>query len=218
MLRLDGFSNDGLCLIESLPEHLMTAPPWDCLPVIMKPSSMVRGKKQKRFYIPIYTKPKNLISADLGQFSAEWKGKRISGRLRNNRLVPYHSRREIDNGVLRGKGLELLWVDSAADAFFLHVQGSGRIKMTNGQTVRVGFAAKNGRPYVAIGRVLIKRGAIAKENVSMQSHSCLACCPFSRSRFAFCGEPVLYFFPPPEGNRYGWRDGCRLNAGTQPRR
>jgi len=72
-------------------------------------------------------------------------------------------------GFADDKGLELLWVDSAIDAFFLHVQGSGRVEMTDGQIVRIGFAARNGRPYTAIGRVLIKRGAIAKEKVSMQT-------------------------------------------------
>jgi membrane-bound lytic murein transglycosylase A len=151
-------------------------------------------QKTKRFNVPIYAKPKNLISADLGQFSAEWKGKRISGRLRNNKLVPYHARREIDRGILRGQGLELLWVDSAADAFFLHVQGSGRIRMTDGRTVRVGFAAKNGRPYVAIGRVLIKRGAISKENVSMQSiRAWIAAYPHKASEL-FAANPSYIFF------------------------
>jgi membrane-bound lytic murein transglycosylase A len=126
-------------------------------------------RRTNRFNVPLYAKPTDLIAADLGQFSSALKGKHIAGRLRGNRLIPYHSRREIENGVLRGKGLELLWVDSVADAFFLHVQGSGRVKMTDGSIVRVGYAAKNGRPYVSIGRELIRRGAMAKENVSMQS-------------------------------------------------
>jgi len=126
-------------------------------------------RKTKKFNVPIYARPKDLITTDLGQFLPALKGKHISGRVRGNRLVPYHARKEIDKGALRGKGLELLWVDSAVDAFFLHVQGSGRVKMADGKILRVGFAARNGRPYVAIGRVLIKRGAIAKENVSMQT-------------------------------------------------
>lgn len=151
-------------------------------------------RKTKRFNVPIYIKPKNLISADLGQFSPELKGKRISGRLQKNKLVPYHSRREIDRGILRGQGLELLWVDSATDAFFLHVQGSGRIKMSDGRTIRVGFAAKNGRPYVAIGRVLIQRGAIPKEKVSMQSiRAWIAVHPHEASTL-FAVNPSYIFF------------------------
>ncbi len=126
-------------------------------------------RKTKKFNVPIYARPKNLIAVDLGQFSPELKGKRIAGQIRGNRLIPYHTRKKIDGGVLQGKGLELLWVDSAIDAFFLHVQGSGRVRMRDGTIVRVGFAAKNGRPYVAIGRVLIKRGDIPKEKMSMQS-------------------------------------------------
>lgn len=151
-------------------------------------------RKTSRFTVPLYAKPKDLISADLGQFSPKLKGKRIAGRLSGNRLVPYHARREIDNGILRGKGLELLWVDSATDAFFLHVQGSGRVKMTNGEVVRVGYAAKNGRPYVAIGRVLIKRGAISKDHMSMQAiRAWLAANP-AEARSLFATNPSYIFF------------------------
>jgi membrane-bound lytic murein transglycosylase A len=65
-------------------------------------------------------------------------------------------------------GLELLWVDSAIDAFFLHIQGSGRVILDTGELVRVGFAGRNGQPYFAIGRDLVKRGIVSKENISLQ--------------------------------------------------
>jgi membrane-bound lytic murein transglycosylase A len=126
-------------------------------------------RKTARFTVPIYTRPNDLVSADLGEFSPHRRGEKISGRVRGDRLVPYHDRDEIDRGALSGKNLELLWVDSAIDAFFLHVQGSGRIMMEDGSVVRVGFAARNGRPYVAIGRVLIESGALDRDKVSMQS-------------------------------------------------
>jgi len=72
-------------------------------------------------------------------------------------------------GALAHRGLELLWVDSAVDAFFLHIQGSGRVAMADGGMVRVGYAAGNGRPYRAIGRDLVENGAIAADRVSMQT-------------------------------------------------
>jgi membrane-bound lytic murein transglycosylase A len=65
--------------------------------------------------------------------------------------------------------LELLWVDNAIDAFFLHIQGSGRVVLDTGEMVRVGFAGRNGQPYFAIGRDLVKRGIISKDKISLQT-------------------------------------------------
>jgi membrane-bound lytic murein transglycosylase A len=79
------------------------------------------------------------------------------------------SRAEIEDGALTGKGLELLWVDDPIDAFFLEIQGSGRVRMPDGQVVRVGYDGKNGKPYVAVGRLLIERGIIPREKVTMAS-------------------------------------------------
>lgn len=79
------------------------------------------------------------------------------------------SRAEIEAGALAGQGLEWLWLADPIDAFFLHVQGSGRVRLDDGRVLRVGYAGNNGRDYVAIGRVLIDRGAIPRDEVSMQS-------------------------------------------------
>ncbi len=83
--------------------------------------------------------------------------------------APYLSRAEIDSGALGGRGHEILWLDDPVDAFFLHVQGSGRVRLEGGEIVRVGFAAHNGHGYVAIGRVLVDEGEIALEDASLQS-------------------------------------------------
>ena len=82
---------------------------------------------------------------------------------------PYLDRRQIERGGLDGRGLELVFLESLVDAFFIHVQGSARIALDDGTVMRVGFAAKSGHPYTPIGRVLIKRGALERENVSMQT-------------------------------------------------
>jgi membrane-bound lytic murein transglycosylase A len=108
-----------------------------------------------------------LVSADLGRFDARLKGRRVTGRVRGGRLVPYATRGEIDAGALSGRGLEILWVDDAADAFFLHVQGSGRVILDTGRVVRLGFANRNGHSYRSIGRELIRRGALPKHGASM---------------------------------------------------
>lgn len=79
----------------------------------------------------------------------------------------YFSRAEIDAGALDGKGLEIAWVDDAVGAFFLHVQGSGRIEMDDGTTLRVGYAGKNGHPYESIGRILVDEEGFDKDDVTL---------------------------------------------------
>lgn len=126
-------------------------------------------KRQGQFNVPLHVRPPDLVSVNLGRFSDALKGKRIAGRVVKGRLVPYHNRSQIESGALRGKKLELVWVNDAADAFFLHIQGSGRIKLRDGKVLRVGYAATNGQAYTAIGRALIARGEIPRERMSMQA-------------------------------------------------
>ena len=82
---------------------------------------------------------------------------------------PHLTRASIANGALDGEGLELFWLADPIDGFFLEIQGSGRLILPDGSSARVGFAAKNGHPYYAIGRALIERGAMTLEQVSVQS-------------------------------------------------
>lgn len=111
-----------------------------------------------RFWVPIYGMPKDLVKRN-GQ----------SGRLVDGHLLPYYERAEITTGVLSGKGLELLWVDSDIDAFFMEVQGSGYVLMEDGSVRALSYAGKNGRAYYAIGKTLVDRGEIAREAISMQT-------------------------------------------------
>ena len=78
-------------------------------------------------------------------------------------------RAQIDAGALDGKKLELLWVADRVEAFFLQVQGSGRVRMYNGEVVRVGFAGTNERPYVSVGKAMVDAGIMTKEEASLQS-------------------------------------------------
>lgn len=126
-------------------------------------------KRQGVYQTPIYSMPPDIVSVNLGQFSSEWTGKKIIGRVIGDRITPAPTRREIDGGALAGKGLEILWVDDPISAFFLHIQGSGRVVMNDGSIVRIGFAGRNGHRYVPIGRELVNRGAISKQTISMQS-------------------------------------------------
>ncbi|MDP6873716.1 MAG: MltA domain-containing protein [Alphaproteobacteria bacterium] len=131
----------------------------------------LRGSRVRAapYTVPLYALPQDLVKVDLGEFSEDLAGKRIVGRLQGRRLRPYHERQGIAAGALAGQALELVYVDSAVDAFFLHIQGSGRVELAAGGEMRLGYAGGNGRRYYAIGRELIKRGILNKDQVSMQS-------------------------------------------------
>ena len=125
-------------------------------------------ERVKPYLIPIYARPADLISVDLGAFKAELKGETVMGRVSGDKLVPYFTRAEIDKGMLKDSP-KVVWVNNAVDAFFLHIQGSGEVILPDGKVLQVGYAAANGRAYTAIGRELIKRGALDSKNVSMQT-------------------------------------------------
>ncbi|NVK18713.1 MAG: murein transglycosylase A [Methylocystaceae bacterium] len=131
----------------------------------------LRGSRSQGgiYQTPLYKRPDDLVLVGLGAFKNDWRGKRLAGKLEDGQLVPYASRAEIEAGKLRGKNLELVWVDDPVDAFFLHIQGSGRVLFADGSSMRVGYDGHNGHDYTSIGRILIDRGEISKEAMSMQA-------------------------------------------------
>lgn len=131
---------------------------------------LLRGSRapSDRYAFPIYGLPQDLLVVDLGSVYPELKKMRLRGRLEGRRVVPYYSRAEIDNGQAPLGGNEILWVDDALDAFFLQVQGSGRVRLDSGEIVRVGYADQNGHPYTSIGRLLVERGELTVAEASMQ--------------------------------------------------
>lgn len=119
-----------------------------------------------RFRYPVYGMPRDLVAevaTDADGHQVLRRGRRVDGD-----LVPYYSRAEIDRGAL-GAQAPLLYVGDAADLFFLQIQGSGRVSLPDGRQVRLAYAGRNGQPYVAVGKLLVGRGELASENVSMQS-------------------------------------------------
>ena len=121
------------------------------------------------YQVPLYGRPDDLAVVNVEASSKDGAGKRRAVRRTSDGWEPYHTRADIDAGALAGKGLEILWLDDPVDAFFLQIQGSGRVRLPNGEVVRVGYGGNNGHPYVAIGRVLVERGVLSKESVTMQS-------------------------------------------------
>jgi membrane-bound lytic murein transglycosylase A len=126
-------------------------------------------KAEGRFQTPIYRRPPDLMNV-----VAETRRASIPDGLTHVRktakgVVPYPTRAEIEQGALKGKGLELLYLADPVDTFFMHIQGSGRIELTDGTTVRLNYDGKNGRPYTSIGRYLIKKGLFPANTMSLQA-------------------------------------------------
>ena len=118
---------------------------------------------------PIYGKPADMITAEQVTLTPAATTEKIVGRLEGENFVPYYSRREIDDfGSLRGRGYEIAWVKDPIDVFFLHIQGSGILRLPDGRRIGVGYAAQNGRAYRSIGRLLINDGKIPQQEMSMQ--------------------------------------------------
>ena len=113
---------------------------------------------------PLYRRPPDLV--DLKKGTGALAGHSHARRDAAGRLSAFDDRAAIEAGALSGRGLELVWLADPVDAFFVHVQGSARVRLPDGRVLRVGYDGKNGHPYTAIGRVLIDRGEIAREDMT----------------------------------------------------
>lgn len=124
--------------------------------------------KSNAYRTPIYGLPDDLVSVDLGLFKSALHDERITGRVDGHRLAPYATRAEIDAHGLAHAPV-LLYADDPIAVFFLHIQGSGRVRLPDGPFLRLAFAGVNGRAYTPIGRTLIAQGALDRKDVSLQS-------------------------------------------------
>jgi membrane-bound lytic murein transglycosylase A len=156
--------------------------------------AMLYGARKRggAFQTPLYRVPDDLITVDLGSIYPDLKNRRLRGRLSGNTVIPYGSRAEIDRAPLSGK--ELLWVSDPVDAFFLEVQGSGRVQLDGGETVRVGYADQNGHPYKAIGRWFVEQGIMTPDQVSAQSiRAWIAANPSRRQELLNVNPSYIFF-------------------------
>jgi membrane-bound lytic murein transglycosylase A len=130
---------------------------------------LLRGSRHPsaQYKFPVYGVPDDLLMVDFGEVYPELKNMRLRGRIDGKRVVPYYTRAEIQNG--KGvNGRELVWVDDAVDLFFLQIQGSGKVTLDGGETIRLSFAEQNGHPYRSVGRLLVERGELTLDQASMQ--------------------------------------------------
>lgn len=173
------------------------------------------GSRRRRppFVHPLFRAPDDRQTIDLGEFRRELAGRKITGMVRGGRFRPYWDRAEIERGALRGERLEMLWVDDPVALFFLQIQGSGRVRLPDGEIVRVGYAGQNGHDYTAIGRVLIERGELEREAVSMQSiRAWLAAHPDEAAAVMNANRSYVFFRLLPGRAPVG-AEGVELTAG-----
>jgi membrane-bound lytic murein transglycosylase A len=122
----------------------------------------------RNFTVPVYRRPPDLI-APAGTVKGQSfpnNGKSMR-KLADGTMAPYYERGDIENGVFDGQRLEICWLKDPIDLFFIQIQGSGRIRLEDGTMLRVNYDAHNGHPYTAIGRILIERKEVPREEMSM---------------------------------------------------
>ena len=121
------------------------------------------------YTVPVYRRPSNLFVRGARQSSAGLPNKgQVYRKIGRRKLVPYYDRAEIEDGAIAGRGLEICWLKNQTDLLFTQIQGSARVKLEDGSTLRINYDAHNGYPYTPVGRVLIERNIIPKDQMSMQ--------------------------------------------------
>ncbi|GAB3422911.1 murein transglycosylase A [Massilia agilis] len=150
-------------------------------------------KRHGSYQTPLYQVPDDLLSIDLASVYPDLKGRVLRGRLSGRKVVPYSTRAEIERANLPGK--ELVWVNDPVEAFFLEVQGSGRVRLDDtGETVRIAYADQNGHPYKAIGRWLVEKGELTVEQATAQGIKAWIAAHPERRQELFNVNPSYIFF------------------------
>jgi membrane-bound lytic murein transglycosylase A len=121
------------------------------------------------YTVPVYRRPSNLFVRGFKQGDAGLPNKgQVFRKIGRRKLVPYYDRAEIEDGAIAGRGLEICWLKNQTDLLFTQIQGSARVRIEDGSTIRINYDAHNGYPYTAVGRILIDRGIVPKDQMSMQ--------------------------------------------------
>ncbi len=151
-------------------------------------------KKGGKYQTPLHRVPDDMLTIELGTQYSELQGMRLRGRLVGSKVVPYYSRGEL-SGRNHLAGKELLWVDDPIEAFFLQVQGSGRVQLAGSQeVVRLAYANQNGHPYKSIGRYLVDKGEMTLEQASAQRIKAWYAANPARQQELLNANPSYVFF------------------------
>ncbi len=165
---------------------------------------ILKGSRQqtRAYKHPVFGPPEDMIVVELAELYPELKHLRLRGRLEGRKLVPYYSRADWTPQESKRSPEALLWIDDPIDLFFMQIQGSGQVQLTDGSRVRLNYADQNGHPYRSIGRWLIDRGELKAEQASMQGIKTWAKSNPARLTELLNANPSLVFFRelPVEGS------------------
>ncbi len=178
---------------------------------------LIRGSRTRsaRSTWPIHGVPKDMLTIELGDVYPELKSLRLRGRLVGNKVLPYWNRAQFGERAEQAQAPVLLWADDPIELFFLQVQGSGRVQLPDGRTVRIGYADQNGYPYQSIGRWLVAQGELPLEKASMDGIKAWAEANPERLHELLNANPSYVFFrelPASSGGPVGAL-GVPLSAG-----
>jgi membrane-bound lytic murein transglycosylase A len=132
---------------------------------------VVEGSRTRTdsYTVPVYRRPSNLFVRGFKQNATGLPNKgEVFRKIGRRKLVPYYDRAAIEDGAIAGRGLEICWLKDQTDLLFTQIQGSARVRLEDGSTIRINYDAHNGYPYTPVGRILIDRGIIPKDQMSMQ--------------------------------------------------
>ncbi|MEM9105387.1 MAG: murein transglycosylase A [Pseudomonadota bacterium] len=159
-----------------------------------EPELDVSATPDAQYRYPIHGRPDDLVALNDSNRPANLKQSYAYGRQTGSRIVEYADRRAIDNGFLDGLGLEIAWAKDRADLFFVHIQGSARLRFPDGNVRRITYAAKTGHPFTPIGQVLIDRGALRQQEVTMQTiRQWLSDNPQDMDALLWCTRSYIFF-------------------------
>ncbi len=189
------------------------------LPVTVQPSARPSGiftgyfepdvqgalKPSGEYRWPLHARPHDLKR--LSPAEEKRLGLRY-GRYLDGKAAPYFTREEIESGALDGRGLEIVWLKSPVDRFFLQIQGSGRVLLREGGVMRLTFAGKTGHPFTGIGRKMLERGLIGRSQLSMQGiRKWLEAHPEEARRIMWLNRSYVFFravkLPDPRLGAFG---------------
>ncbi|HEX9904468.1 MAG TPA: MltA domain-containing protein [Propylenella sp.] len=128
-----------------------------------EPEVEAARERSAKFSVPLYRCPSDLVEVSDRRRPAEWDPEMRFGMTTADGLAPFYDRAAIEDGALAGRGLELAWLEDPVDAFFIHVQGSARLRISDGGAMRIAFDGKSGHRYTSIARLAVERGILTRE-------------------------------------------------------
>ncbi|WP_018701017.1 murein transglycosylase A [Amorphus coralli] len=180
------------------PERI-GAPGSGFLTGYFEPELAASHTRSDAYPVPVLARPDDLVAIDAASRPEHLPDGMAFARQTPEGLKPYADRAAIEAGALDGRGLEIAWLADPVDAFFMHVQGSARLRFDDGSTLRVNFAAKSGHPYTAIGRIVVEEGHVARENLDYETLRAWLKANPDEARRIMAQNRSYIFFRPVEG-------------------